>query len=183
MAYQPPWLLTKIPGPVHVRPRAAAQAAAPRAAGAGTFLLDRVIDDIDDRVQVVTRQFSIAAEIGTPRAGLQGHRGHVGAVIRMDLGEFEVLPFRAGSLDLVVSALAFQFANDLPGVLAQIRRALQPDGLLLAAMLGGETLAELRASFAAAEAELDGGASPRVAPFAELRDSAAFCSAPASPCR
>src|SRR6201999_2564005 len=69
-----------------------------------------------------------------------------------------------------VSGLAFQFVNDLPGVLAQIRRALKPDGLLLAAMIGGETLTELRQSFAAAEAECEGGVSPRVAPFADLRD-------------
>jgi SAM-dependent methyltransferase len=64
--------------------------------------------------------------------------------------------------------------NDLPGVLAQIRRALKPDGLLLAAMLGGDTLTELRQSFAAAEAELEGGVSPRVAPSADLRDVGAL---------
>ena len=67
-----------------------------------------------------------------------------------------------------------QFVNDLPGVLAQIRRALKPDGLLLAAMLGGDTLTELRQSFAAAEAEIEGGVSPRVAPFADLRDLGAL---------
>ena len=78
------------------------------------------------------------------------------------------------SLDLAVSALAFQFVNDLPGVLAQIRRALKPDGLLLAAMIGGDTLTELRQSFAAAEAECEGGVSPRVAPFADLRDIGAL---------
>jgi SAM-dependent methyltransferase len=81
-----------------------------------------------------------------------------------------MLPFRPESLDLVVSGLAFQFVNDLPGVLAQIRRALKPDGLLLAAMIGGDTLTELRQSFASAEAECEGGVSPRVAPFADLRD-------------
>jgi SAM-dependent methyltransferase len=74
------------------------------------------------------------------------------------------------SLDLAVSALAFQFVNDLPGALAQIRRALRPDGLLLAAMIGGDTLTELRQAFAQAEAECEGGVSPRVAPFADLRD-------------
>ncbi len=63
----------------------------------------------------------------------------------------EALPFRDGSLDLVVSALALQFVNDLPGTLIQIRRALKPDGLLLAALLGGDTLTELRQAFAAAE--------------------------------
>jgi SAM-dependent methyltransferase len=86
----------------------------------------------------------------------------------------EILGLHPDSLDLVVSALAFQFVNDLPGVLAQIRRALRPDGLLLAAMIGGDTLSELRQSFAAAEAELESGVSPRVAPFADLRDVGAL---------
>jgi SAM-dependent methyltransferase len=82
----------------------------------------------------------------------------------------ETLTLAPASIDLAVSALAFQFVNDLPGALAQIRRALKPDGLLLAAMIGGDTLTELRQSFAAAEAECEGGVSPRVAPFADLRD-------------
>ena len=86
----------------------------------------------------------------------------------------EALPFRDGSLDLVVSALALQFVNDLPGTLIQIRRALKPDGLFLAALLGGDTLTELRAAFAAAEAEVEGGISPRVAPFADLRELGAL---------
>jgi hypothetical protein len=86
----------------------------------------------------------------------------------------EALPFRDGSLDLVVSALALQFVNDLPGALIQIRRALKPDGLLLAALVGGDTLTELRDAFAAAEAEIEGGVSPRVAPFADLRDLGAL---------
>jgi SAM-dependent methyltransferase len=82
----------------------------------------------------------------------------------------EALPFRDGSLDLIVSALALQFVNDLPGALVQIRRALKPDGLFLAAMIGGDSLAELREAFAQAESETEGGVSPRVAPFADLRD-------------
>ena len=86
----------------------------------------------------------------------------------------EALPFRDASLDLVVSALALQFVNDLPGTLIQIRRALKPDGLFLAAMIGGDSLAELREAFAAAEAEVEGGVSPRVAPFADLRDLGAL---------
>ncbi len=74
----------------------------------------------------------------------------------------------------MVSALALQFVNDLPGTLIQIRRALKPDGLFLAAMIGGDSLAELRAAFAEAEAEIEGGVSPRVAPFADLRDLGAL---------
>ena len=86
----------------------------------------------------------------------------------------EALPFRAASLGLVVSALALHFVNDLPGTLIQIRRALKPDGLFLAAMLGGDTLTELRQAFAEAEAEMEGGMSPRVAPFPDLRDLGAL---------
>ena len=84
------------------------------------------------------------------------------------------MPFRDASLDLVVSALALQFVNDLPGALVQIRRALKPDGLFLAALLGGETLTELRQAFAAAESDVEGGISPRVAPFADLRELGAL---------
>ena len=86
------------------------------------------------------------------------------------MADEEALPFADGSLDLVVSALALQFVNDLPGTLIQIRRALKPDGLLLAAMIGGDSLTELRESFAEAESEIEGGISPRVAPFADVRD-------------
>jgi SAM-dependent methyltransferase len=86
----------------------------------------------------------------------------------------ELLPFRDGALDLVVSALALQFVNDLPGALIQMRRALKPDGLMLAALLGGDTLTELRQAFAIAEAEIEGGASPHVAPFADVREMGAL---------
>ena len=82
----------------------------------------------------------------------------------------EALPFADGALDLVVSALALQFVNDLPGTLIQIRRALKPDGLLLAALIGGDSLTELREAFAQAESEVEGGVSPRVAPFADVRE-------------
>ena len=143
------------------------------ALGAETFLFDRVVEDMNDRLAAVKRQFEAAADIWTPGEGLQPDlRQRLPSLARLappDSGA-EVLPLANASLDLVLSALALQFVNDLPGVLAQIRRALKPDGLLLAAMIGGDTLTELRQSFAAAEAECEGGVSPRVAPFADLRD-------------
>ncbi len=86
------------------------------------------------------------------------------------IGDAEALPFARAAFDLAVSALALQDVNDLPGALAQIRRALQPDGLFLGCLIGGPTLRELRAALAAAETEISGGVSPRVAPFADLRD-------------
>ena len=143
------------------------------ALGAETFLFDRVVEDMNDRLAAVKRQFEAAADIWTPGEGLQPDlRQRLPSLARLappDSGA-EELRLPKGSLDLALSALAFQFVNDLPGVLAQIRRALKPDGLLLAAMIGGDTLTELRQSFAAAEAECEGGVSPRVAPFADLRD-------------
>jgi SAM-dependent methyltransferase len=141
--------------------------------GPATFLLDRVAEDAAERLQAVLREFNNAADIGTPGDQLRNAlAGRLGQLARIDLpdSESEPLALQAEQLDLAVSALAFQFVNDLPGVLAQIRRALKPDGFLLAAMIGGDTLTELRQSFAAAEAELEGGVSPRVAPFADLRD-------------
>ena len=140
--------------------------------GPATFLLDRVREDMAERLAAVNREFTEAADIWTPGGGLSLPRLDVRHV---DIGSGdETLPLAPASLDLAVSALAFQFVNDLPGVLAQIRRALKPDGLLLAALIGGDTLTELRQSFAAAEAECEGGVSPRVAPFADLRDIGAL---------
>ncbi|HEV7599555.1 MAG TPA: methyltransferase domain-containing protein [Bradyrhizobium sp.] len=145
--------------------------------GAATFLLDRVAADTAERLHAVLREFKKGADIGTSGDQVRDAlAGRVGELSRIDLPDSESgpLPLAPGSIDLAVSALALQFVNDLPGVLAQIRRALKPDGLLLAAMIGGDTLTELRQSFAAAEAELEGGISPRVAPFADLRDIGAL---------
>jgi len=146
-----------------------------RRGGPVTFLLDRVREDFEDRMQAVTRNFADVADIWTPGELLRKPlAGRFQSIVRVDFDPSEVLQLQPESLDLIVSALAFQFVNDLPGVLAQIRRALKPDGLLLAAMIGGDTLTELRQSFAAAEAECEGGVSPRVAPFADLRDVGAL---------
>ena len=84
----------------------------------------------------------------------------------------DVLPFGGGTFDLVLSNLSLHWVNDLPGALWQIRTALKPDGVFLAAMLGGETLHELRAATTQAELALTGGASPRVSPVADLREAA-----------
>jgi len=148
-----------------------------RRGGPVTFLLDRVAVEMEERLRAVLREFKTAADVGTPGDQVRNAlAGRVGQLARVDLpdAESEPLPLQPESLDLVVSALALQFVNDLPGMLTQIRRALKPDGLLLAAMIGGDTLTGLRQSFAAAEAELESGVSPRVAPFADLRDVGAL---------
>jgi len=142
-----------------------------------TFLLDRVTEDMEERLHAVLREFADVADVWTPGTALRTpSRDRFKSVtqIGLDDSEQETLPLQPESLDLVVSGLAFQFVNDLPGVLTQIRRALRPDGLLLAAMIGGDTLTELRQSFAAAEAECEGGVSPRVAPSVDLREIGAL---------
>ena len=145
-----------------------------RALGPETFLVDRIAEELGERLSAVLRQFERAADVGTPTDAVRralAASGKVAAVYGADsvIADEEALPFADGSLDLVVSALSMQFVNDLPGTLIQIRRALKPDGLLLAALLGGDTLIELREAFAEAEAEIEGGVSPRVAPFADVR--------------
>lgn len=160
-------------------------------AGQHDFLLQRVADDVMERLSVTRRTFPVVLDLGA-RHGVLGQRLlqrpgtelviHTEASARL-LAEArqpavradeEALPFRNESLDLVVSGLTLHLTNDLPGALIQIRRALKPDGLFLAALLGGDTLIELRQSLLQAEEELEGGASPRVAPFADVRDLGAL---------
>jgi|SRR5262245_23191893 len=164
---------------------------AARAASQHDFLIARATEDLIERLAIVRRQFPVAVNLGAHH-GLLGARLQslpgveivvqleaVGDLLRQCSGlrlqaDEEALPFRSHSLDLVVSALALQLVNDLPGALVQIRQALKPDGLLLAALLGGATLHELRTAFFLAEEEVEGGASPRVAPFADVRELGAL---------
>ena len=141
--------------------------------GPATFLRDHAIADAADRLASVNRSFVDAVDLGTPGDALgEAVRGRVASLTQVGIppDDGAPLPLPPASVDLVLSVLALQFVNDLPGVLAQVRRALRPDGLLLAAMIGGDTLTELRQAFAAAEAEIEGGVSPRVSPFADVRD-------------
>lgn len=153
------------------------------------FLLRRASEELLERLSVVQRSFTRAVDIMTPLPLLADElaaSGRAALVTRLDrlaesagssafaIGDLEAIPLRAESFDLVVSALALQTANDMPGAFAQIRFALKPDGLFLAVLAGGDTLTELRQSLAAAEAEILGGASPRVAPFASVRELGAL---------
>ncbi|HEU6441689.1 MAG TPA: methyltransferase domain-containing protein, partial [Microvirga sp.] len=150
-------------------------------AGYADFLLVRAVEDLQERLSTVLRSFSLALDVGTPTpaaavALMRDRRAE--RVVRLSptpeagnvLGDEERLPFSGERFDLAVSLLALQGVNDLPGALIQIRRALKPDGLFIGALLGGATLTELRQVLTQAEAEMEGGVSPRVAPFADLRD-------------
>ncbi|MBB5223583.1 SAM-dependent methyltransferase [Amaricoccus macauensis] len=135
--------------------------------GGADFLQEAVADEIGERLQEVNRSFLAPAIVG-PKAGLWAERlGLAGATLVADSERLDLAP---GAHDLVVHALALHWANDPVGQLVQCRRALRPDGLLLAALFGGETLSELRQALAAAETATLGGLSPRVAPMGEIRD-------------
>ncbi|HEY0420192.1 MAG TPA: methyltransferase domain-containing protein [Acetobacteraceae bacterium] len=143
---------------------------------------DRLLDRLDD----THRRFTRALDIGgrgfiAPRLrerGIETVACDLSATMAARSGppclalDEELLPFAAGSFDLVVASLSLHWVNDLPGCLIQIRQALAPDGLLLASLPALGTLAELRAALTEAEAALTGGAAPRISPFPELRDCA-----------
>ncbi len=153
------------------------------AQGPADFLLAACVEELVARLSAVQRTFTQAIDLGGPTPLLAQALAQPGReVLRVAadpafagagafvLAQDETLPVAPATADLVASALALQWVDDLPGLLAQIRRALKPDGLLLACLVGNASLAELRASFMAAEAELEGGASPRVAPFGDVRE-------------
>ncbi len=146
--------------------------------GAPDFLLARAADDLLDRLLTIKRDFPRALDLGAPaehfsQAIVASGRAAPLRVNRLGgavIADEEALPFAPGSFDLVVSGMALQWVNDLPGVFAQVRRALAPDGLFLACLPGGASLVELRVALAQAEEEITGGASPRVSPFVDVRD-------------
>lgn len=159
------------------------------------FLKRRVSSDLMERLGEVNRHFGRALDLGChdgTLAGLLAQSGKAGSVTACDLSarmaalagryegvhavvaDEEALPFAPESFDLVASALSLHWVNDLPGALIQARQALRPDGLFLAALIGGQSLRELRESLLAAEAELTGGAGPRVSPFLDGVDGGAL---------
>lgn len=153
------------------------------------FLFAEVADRLADRLEDVKRRFPVALDLGCHTgsfAAARGSRGGIETLIQCDLspalaaratglrvaGDEERLPFADASFDLIASTLSLHWVNDLPGALVQINRALKPDGLFLAAILGGETLVELRTCLTEAEIELCDGLSPRISPTVDLRDAA-----------
>jgi len=154
------------------------------------FLMRRAAEDLEERLATVERRFPSGAAIfcltrDAPDVLLRS--GKVDHVLRVEtdadllsadlecmVAEPETIPLPPESLDLAVSLLTMHEVNDLPGLLIQIRRSLKPDGLFLAAMMGAGTLQELRQSLLQAEVELSGGATPRISPFADVRDAGAL---------
>ena len=138
------------------------------AEGPALFLHDAVLDEIQERLSEVNKAFTSPAIVtGWPEVW----SGGFGSTVCDDA---DLLALQPGAHDLVIDALTLHWANDPVGRLVQVRRALRPDGLMIAALFGGQTLHELRASLAEAETRVSGGLSPRVAPMAEIRDLGAL---------
>lgn len=166
------------------RPRIAANLA--RRNGAPDFITDLVVADLADRLAPITRRFERALLLGPdPRLLPQMAQSANGPIAFTPMStlltvdgfaaadpEHLVLP--RADYDLIVSLLDLQTVNDVPGFLDRLRRHLAPDGLLLAAAIGGKTLTELRDAFLAADVEILGGVSPRVAPMIDVRDAGAL---------
>jgi SAM-dependent methyltransferase len=158
------------------------------------FLYREVAERVADRLDDVKRAFPRALDLGCHDGVLArsvGRRGGIELLVQCDLSpamagaaaaqgrpalaaDEEWLPFAPGSFDLIMSVLSLHWVNDLPGALIQIRQALRDDGLFLGAMLGGESLHELRTALMQGEIAEEQGAGPRVSPFAELRDAGAL---------
>lgn len=150
------------------------------------FLLKEAAGNIAERLSFIQRDFPVAVDLGSGAsafAAALAAAGNIGTVVRAERSaalirdwpgqalacDEEALPFADASLDLVASGLALHWVNDLPGTLAQVTRALKPDGLFMAALMGAGTLQELREALTEAELEITGGAAPRVAPFIDVR--------------
>lgn len=161
---------------------AARRARAERISG-DDFLVRDAAESLAERLRGLKRRFRWALDLGTRRSAfpfLEPHAAHWLRTNASEIGEIsavvdeEALPFADGRFDLIASVLNLHATNDLPGALVQTRRALAPHGLFVAALFGGATLGELRRAFVAGEAEILGGASPRVAPFSDVRDMGAL---------
>lgn len=155
------------------------------------FLLNYVAREISERIELILREFPLALDLGAYHGVLGRKVAALPSVRRMIYAESafalaamcprpalvceeDALPFKDACLDLVVSGLALHRVNDLPGALIQIRRALRPDGLFMAALLGADALIELRQVLIEAEVETEGGASPRISPFGDVREYGAL---------
>uniref|UniRef100_A0A667XQM2 Arginine-hydroxylase NDUFAF5, mitochondrial n=1 Tax=Myripristis murdjan TaxID=586833 RepID=A0A667XQM2_9TELE len=155
------------------------------------YLREEVGSRVADRVYDIARTFPLALDVGCGKSHIAEHlsKDVVQRLLLTDithsalkqrrscempthcvLADEEFLPFRENTFDLVVSSMSLHWINDLPGALRQIQQVLKPDGVFIGAMVGGETLYELRCSLQLAETEREGGFSPHVSPYTAVTD-------------
>jgi SAM-dependent methyltransferase len=162
--------MTDGPPPIFDRKAVALHRERARRGKGDAFLAGMAAQRIDERLAAVKRSFENGYVLDTSEGAIVILENWARQWDYATAGEIEALPLVYESNDLAISVLSLQTVNDLPGVLRQLLHVLKPDGLFLAAMFGGETLTELRQSLAAAEIETTGGVSPRISPFADVRD-------------
>ena len=150
--------------------------------GFADFLIQRSADELNERLSAILRQFDTIADIGTPSAIFSQKIAetidkdsflHL-SPYAMAQNPHEALPLKTAHFGLIVSSMALYAVNDLPGIFIQVRKALRPDGLFIACIPAGRTLHELRTVLQIAEGEIAGGISPRVFPFADIKDLGAL---------
>ncbi len=147
-----------------------------RRRASGSFVFDLVVEDLADRLGTLVREFPRAAIIGPDPELLPETGATASHPIRFEryaafAGDDEVPELGEGTYNLIVSLLHLQAVNDVPGYLARLRAKLEPDGLLMVATIGGESLTELREAFLSADAMVLGGAAARVAPMLQVREA------------
>lgn len=152
------------------------------------FLVQQVAENIAERLEDSSRQFPVVLDLGCRFGQLSSMlcgKSSIGTVIQTDISQQmlskasglrvqadeEYLPFADETFDLIISVLNLHTVNDLPGALIQLRKALKPDGIFIAALFGGETLTELRQSLMTAEIEAERGVVPHIAPFINTKDA------------
>ncbi|PJE27596.1 Methyltransferase domain-containing protein [Pseudooceanicola antarcticus] len=161
--------MSQYPAPAALTDTAALARNRARAEAQALFLHERAAFDLQDRLDMVKREFTDPVLVTPYPDHWQGLVAGFPVVPRI-VGAAEVLDIEPGSADLVMHVFDLHWSNDPVGQLIQCRRALRPDGLLLAVFFGGQTLTELRACLGQAEIEVTGGLSPRIAPMGEVRD-------------
>ena len=175
---------------VNIFDRAAVRLHRDRAApdlGQHDFLLREVGQRLEERLRGIKRRFPRTLDLGCHRGELGNilaHRRDIKCIVNCDpsfgmaalapgprlVADEDSLPFQSNYFDMVMSLLSLHWVNDLPGAIIEVARCLQPDGLFLAAMFGGETLTELRRSLIQAECKTSNQSYSRVSPFCEVRD-------------
>lgn len=138
--------------------------------GGADFLMQRAHDELHERLANILRKFDIVADVGSPIKIEPKLYDITEFLYILPQNSNQALPLKHNHYALITSLMALHCVNDLPGTFIQIRRSLRSDGLFIACIPAGKTLYELRTVLEIAESEITNGVSPRVFPFADIKD-------------